>query len=118
MSLPSSFIVYIHVRARIYTQRVYVCALCNYVEVASACLFWEVLSYGHKTSRAARFVRYSGCPYLGGRNVQQIRYDRSGAGSLSVLYGGCTFLGVSVIVARFHCIVKKRWAILTSTRHR
>ena len=28
-------------------------------------------------------VRGSDCPYLGGRNVQKVRYDRSGAGSMS-----------------------------------
>ena len=48
----------------VYTKRAVIC-----MGAASACLFSEVLLYGHKTLRGMRFVRYPevrGCSYLGG----------------------------------------------------
>ena len=77
----------------------------SFLGVASACPLLEVLLYGRKSPRGTRFVRcpeFRGCPYLGGRNVLKVYYDRLGAGSLSVLRR--LSASRSVRYRRFHCI--------------
>ena len=89
----------VHEHARIHKT-------CSYLGMASACQYSEVLLHGHKTLRGMRFVccpevRGSGGPYLGGRNVQKVCYDRLGAGSLFVLRR--LSASQSVHYQRFHC---------------
>ena len=72
--------------------------MCSYVGVASACLFSEVLLYGHKTSLGMRFVR---CEVQVVR-ISEVEMYRKYATiawgqAFCPFYGGCALIIVSVI---------------------